>query len=300
MASKQTLQPNKCTEPFFVNSNCIDCGSCWQIAPEHFARKINQSIVHKQPSSPKEIHKTLLALIDCPVAAIGPIPKNNSELYENSFPIPVTNNRSGTVYYCGWSSKLSYGASSWLIAMDEGNILIDSPRWSAPLARKIKTLGGIKKMILTHKDDVADHAFWAKEFKCERWMHKNDAEAAPQAEKLLTGKKIISLGAQIKIIPTPGHTAGSIVILMGKKEQILFSGDHLWWDTSKNILIASKKYCWWDWSEQVKSIERLLELDIRWLLPGHGSAHQFKQGEWKPTLEQTLKYARETKMSTQS
>ena len=72
----------------------------------------------------------------------------------------------------------------------------------------------------------------------------------------------------------------------------MFSGDHLWWDPEKAVIVASKDYCWWDWTEQLKSIQRLLDLEVSWLLPGHGYAHQFKPGQWKVALEQTLRHAK--------
>ena len=80
------------------------------------------------------------------------------------FPLFITKHPAGEIHYCGWSSKLSFGASSWLICRPEGNVIIDSPRWSAPLAKQIKKMGGIKEIVLTHSDDIADHAHWAKAF----------------------------------------------------------------------------------------------------------------------------------------
>ncbi len=290
MALKNNRLKTNQAGAFYVDSSCIDCGSCWQIDPKHFARKENNSYVHTQPNGKKEVHKALLALLDCPVAAIGIQEKISEVLSNDIFPILVYKHLSGDVYYCGWSSKRSYGASSWLILRPEGNILIDSPRWSPPLAREIRRMGGVSQMFLTHRDDVADHALWAKAFNCERWIHKEDADAAPEAEKLVLGIDPLLIGKTLKLIPSPGHTAGSIVILLGEHRQILFSGDHLWWNPEKEVLVASKRYCWWNWSEQLKSVQRLLDLDVKWLLPGHGHAHMFKKGEWKKALEKTLRF----------
>ncbi len=281
-------------ESFFVDSNCINCGSCWRIDPEHFSPIENTAYVHKQPSGEKETHKALLALVDCPVAAINAPRRITSDIPNNIFPILVTKHPSGEVYYCGWSSRLSFGASSWLIIRPEGNVLIDSPRWSAPLARQIKKLGGVVKMVLTHRDDVADHADWAKAFNCERWIHKYDADAAAESEKKVIGLDAIHLGKQLKLIPVPGHTKGSMVAVLGDKQQILFSGDHLWWNPEKKVLVASKDFCWWDWTQQLNSIKTLLNLDVAWILPGHGFAHQFGPGEWQEALEQTLRHGEET------
>ena len=292
MARIQNRLRNNSPGPFFVDSSCIDCGSCWQIDPKHLAHKEKTSYVHTQPQGQQEIQQAFLALLDCPVSAIGAPKTILPREFSDVFPILVTNHSAGEVYYCGWSSKHSFGASSWLILQSEGNVLIDSPRWSLPLAKKIQEMGGIKQMILTHRDDVADHIHWTKAFNCERFIHEGDADAAPQAEKKVVGQNILTLGKNIQLIPTPGHTQGSMVVVLGHQKQILFSGDHLWWNPKKEVIVASKKYCWWDWREQVKSIERLLNLDILWLLPAHGYAHQFESGDWRESITKTLSYTR--------
>ncbi len=293
MALRKERLLKNCTGPFFVDSSCIDCGSCWRIDPQHFASSGNKAYVHNQPNGKKEIEKAFLALIDCPVAAIGAPKRIKAHCSSDAFPILVTTHFAGEVYYCGWSSKKSFGASSWLILNSKGNILIDSPRWSAPLAKQIKKMGGVGQMVLTHKDDIADSAKWAKAFCCERWMHKDDINAAPEVENQLTGLDTVELGNSIKLIPTPGHTKGSIVAVLGSEEQILFSGDHLWWNIDKDALVASKDYCWWNWTEQLKSVKKLINLDVKWLLPGHGYAKKFAQGEWKLAIENTLKHEEE-------
>ncbi len=292
---RTTSRHNKhSSKGFCVNSNCIDCGSCWQIAPEYFEHQAKSASIHKQPETKNEIQKAFLALIDCPVAAITAPKELTIGLSTNVFPIPITRHSSGNVFYCGWSSKKSFGASSWLICREEGNIIIDSPRWSAPLATRIKSMGGISHMVLTHRDDVADHSHWAKAFNCKRWIHIDDKEAAPEAEIQISGEGVVQIDQNVQIIPTPGHTKGSMVILLGNQKQILFSGDHLWWNPEKKVIVASKDFCWWNWNEQLKSVKKLSDFDIHWLLPGHGHAHHFEPKEWKKAVKQTLVYSANT------
>ncbi len=290
MAKKKTRLIQNKDGPFYVDSSCINCGSCWQINPQSFLPAGNNAYVFNQPKGSKEVYQALLALIDCPVGAIGAPKTITQNCALDIFPIPITKHPAGEVFYCGWSSRLSYGASSWLITRPEGNILIDSPRSSPELAKEIKKMGGINQMILTHRDDVADHHYWAKTFKCNRWIHIDDSDAAPASETKVTGKTELQIGRQFKLIPTPGHTPGSMVSVLGDKEQIVFSGDHLWWNPKKKVLVASKEYCWWDWNEQLKSVEKLLGLEVSWLLPGHGYAKKFEPGEWQKAVEKTLHY----------
>jgi glyoxylase-like metal-dependent hydrolase (beta-lactamase superfamily II) len=222
------------------------------------------------------------------VAAIETSPQQRQQILSRSFPVPVTTHSAGEVFYCGWASKRSFGACSWLIRRPDGNVLVDVPRWSAPLARRIKALGGLAMIVLTHRDDVAEHSRWAKAFACERWIHAADATAAHGAEQILEGEQVQTIGAGLRLIPTPGHTPGSMCLQLGERRAVLFSGDHLWWNCEQQVVVASARYCWWDFQRQIQSVWSLLDLDVAWLLPGHGHRHHFAPGAWRLALEQTL------------
>jgi glyoxylase-like metal-dependent hydrolase (beta-lactamase superfamily II) len=51
---------------------------------------------------------------------------------------------------------------------------------------------------------------------------------------------------------------------------VLFTGDHLWADEDDGRLTASHGVCWYSWPAQLRSLERLLDFDFEWVLPGHG------------------------------
>ncbi len=281
--------------PFYVDRSCIDCGTCWQFDPTHFAPAAGSSHVQRQPEGNAEVRQALLALQACPVAAIGTSRELLAHTPADGFPALVERRPEGDIHYCGWASRRSFGASSWLIVRRRAdgrpdNVLIDSPRWSGALARRIAALGGLQRILLSHRDDVADHAAWARHFGCERWIHAADASAAPEAEHRVEGTDPVSLDPDLLLIPTPGHTAGSLVVLFAG--QVLFSGDHLWWGLEPPGVVASRQYCWWNWEEQLRSVQKLLDLDVRWLLPGHGRRHAFAPGEWRRELEATLALAR--------
>jgi glyoxylase-like metal-dependent hydrolase (beta-lactamase superfamily II)/ferredoxin len=275
---------------FYVDSSCIDCGTCWQWDPDHFAQAGTTARVRRQPSGDEAIRRALLALQACPVAAIGAPADLLPMTPADGFPALLTHHPAGDVHYCGWASRKSFGASSYLILRPGGNVLIDSPRFSVPLARRIEAMGGLAAIVLTHRDDVADHGRWAEHFGCPRWIHQADADAAPDAEHHVEGEQDLVLDRDLRLIPTPGHTAGSMVVLLGG--QILFSGDHLWWSETEQAVVASRRYCWWDWPSQVASVEKLQGLDVRWLLPGHGDRRAFAAGEWCEQIERTLAFCR--------
>ncbi|MFM7313882.1 MAG: MBL fold metallo-hydrolase [Cyanobium sp.] len=288
MARPALRLPANAPGPFYVDDSCIDCGTCWQWDPEHFAPAGAHARVHSQPEGPDAIGRALLAQQACPVAAIGAPSDLRRQLPAEGFPALLTRHPAGEVFYCGWASRRSFGASSYLIVRPSGNVLIDSPRFNAALARRIEALGGLDAIVLTHRDDVADHDRWAVRFRCPRWIHAADADAAPGAERRLQGWDSLALDPDLVLIPTPGHTAGSLVALLGG--QILFSGDHLWWNGDHQAVVASRTYCWWSWPDQLDSVAKLRDLDVRWLLPGHGGRRAFAAGEWSERIDQTLAF----------
>lgn len=250
---------------FFVDSTCIDCGTCRQVAPETFAAGRDASYVCRQPNSEAEAHRARMALIACPVAAIGTETKHELGHARAAFPELLDE----CVYYCGWASEASYGARSYLIVRPGGNILVDSPRYASSFVDRIEALGGVRWMFLTHRDDVADHRLFQTHFGCERILHRDDVTSGTRdVEIKLHGTEPIALDDEVLFIPVPGHTIGSTCLLYGGR--FLFSGDHAWWDASRERVVASHSVCWYDWGEQTASMERLTAYRFEWLLPGHG------------------------------
>lgn len=248
---------------FFVDATCIDCGTCRQVAPETFAEGRDASYVHSQPADEVQSHRARMALVACPVAAIGTETKHRIAEARAAFPEPLEDD----VYYCGYAAESSFGARSYLVVRPAGNILVDSPRFAGPLVEKIAALGGVRWMFLTHRDDVADHAKFRERFACERVLHTSDVTRGTRdVEIKLKGEAPTPLDDEALFIPVPGHTSGSTCLLY--RERFLFSGDHAWWDGSR--VHASKSVCWYDWKQQTASMVRLADYRFEWLLPGHG------------------------------
>ena len=250
---------------FFVDTTCIDCDLCRQIAPETFTDIGDQSAVHHQPETSEQEFAALKALVTCPTSSIGTLSNRSAKTAVAAYPELVDDN----VFFCGFASESSYGASSYLIVRPEGNVLIDSPRFAGPLVKQIQKLGGVRFMFLTHRDDVADHQKWAGRFNAERIMHRDDiGRSVTGIERVIGGRDAVELDDDLLAIPTPGHTRGHTVLLY--RDRYLFSGDHLWWSDAYKSLHASQNVCWYSWPEQTRSMELLLNYRFEWVLPGHG------------------------------
>jgi len=267
LANRAAAYPDNVPGDWFVDERCIDCDVCRQLAADTFAAAKDHSFVSRQPASAREQGDALRALLSCPTGAIGSADLTDLAAVRDAFPEPIADG----VFYNGFTSERSFGSHSYFIRHANGNWLVESPRYLEPLAKRFEALGGIAYIFLSHRDDVADAAKYARRFGARRFIHRRELAAQPDAEIVIEGNDEQRLGSDFTVIPTPGHTAGHCVL---QYRQFLFSGDHLWWDRDGRRLDASREYNWWSWEEQVRSLARLLQLEFEWILPGHGERVQ--------------------------
>lgn len=266
MAHLKDRRPQNLAGDLYVDNSCIDCDTCRWMAPSIFHRAGGQSAVYHQPSDEKERLLAMQALLSCPTASIGTVEKPaDMARSQHSLPISITDN----VYHCGYHSEKSFGAVSYLIQRPDGNVLVDSPRFSPPLVKQLEALGGIRYLYLTHRDDVADHAKFHKHFGCDRILHQDDISTNTRDVEIQPGgTEPFALADDLLIIPTPGHTRGHTVLRY--RDRILFTGDHLALSPNLNHLYAFRHACWYSWPQQIESMKGLARYTFEWVLPGHG------------------------------
>ncbi len=287
MANQNLRLPENILGAFFVDSTCIDCDTCRQLAPATFRDHGGGSSVYRQPESEGETLLAQMAIVACPTGSIGAGERLNARAGIDAFPFKVI----GNIYYCGFNSEKSFGAWSYLIARPKekgGNVLVDSPRFSAPLVKKIESMGGVSQIFLTHRDDLADHDRFAEKFDAKRIMHKDDGAERLGVERIIEGGEAVQLDEELTVIPVPGHTRGSQVLLYQNK--FLFSGDHLAWSPNRNSLVAFRDACWYSWDEQTRSMTKLLDYDFEWVLPGHGRIAQAAKEEMREHLRECVRW----------
>lgn len=276
MANAKRCVDSNVAGDFFVDSSCINCGASRDYAPGIFGDDGAYAYVKHQPSSDQEILAAQMALLACPVAAIGTTQKQDLSRARRSFPFALTDN----VFVNGYNHRSSYGAHSYFIRGDNENWMVDAPNFTKQLTNNLEAMGGLDYIFLTHRDDVGDAHKYATHFGAKRVIHELERAAQPNAEIILSGDGDHDVGGA-RILFTPGHTAGHMVLLW--RETYLFVGDHF----------GSRAVCWHSWELQIESTSKLAALtDIEWVLPGHGkwfrvSAGDFPQVIKKRVLEMT-------------
>ncbi|MEC4893050.1 MAG: MBL fold metallo-hydrolase [Oscillatoria sp. PMC 1051.18] len=286
MATQEKKRPQNIAGNFYVDSTCIDCDTCRWMTPEVFNRQEGQSAVYHQPESEKQRLRALQALLSCPTASIGTVEKpKDIKAAQTSIPILIADN----VYHCGYHSESSFGAASYLIQRPEGNILVDSPRFTPPLVKQLERMGEIKYMYLTHRDDIADHRKFREHFNCDRILHQDEISSQTQdIEIQLQGLDPVKIAPDLLIIPVPGHTKGHTVLLY--QDKFFFTGDHLAWSDHLQQLIAFRNHCWYSWSELVKSMHELAHYTFEWVLPGHGRRYHADAATMQQKMQELLNW----------
>ena len=301
LPSKETRAQNVAGN-LFVDESCIDCDVCRWMCPNVFSRKGIKSAVTQQPLTDDDKLSAYAAMVACPVGSIrthqpDPLVKDAIDL----FPAEIDPINIPGVMHLGFHSKDSYGATPYFIKRSEklGNIMIDTPRFNTKLADNIELEGGLKYIILTHKDDVVDHDKWKNRFPdAQRIIHSLDIsgkQGTNECELILEGISLLTdtddnddnddnttKNNKIKtwqpddgllLLHTPGHTPGSICVVIDTKycdsdyassnnngDVVLFTGDHLAFSQRKGSLTGFQQYNKGSLEVQALSLEMLANL----------------------------------------
>src|SRR6202045_1031905 len=104
MANLKKRVPENVPGDFFVDSTCIDCDACRQIAPAVFGQASDTSFVQSQPNSAADRRRALQALLACPTGSIGCLGDDDVKAVMKDFPLVLEE----PVFYSGYNSPNSY------------------------------------------------------------------------------------------------------------------------------------------------------------------------------------------------
>ena len=219
------------------------------------------------------------AAVSCPTGSIRTEqPDSLSKEATKSFPLPT-----GVpgIYFNGYSSRHTFGASSWLATSDDFAIMFDCPRYNEKLATAIEettaAIGGVKYLVISHSDDVYGHEKWAKRLSISRVIHAKEIskhQGTDACELPLTDEQFpYQLAPGFELIHVPGHSRGSIALLHHPSAS-LFTGDHLASGVT-NELTGFPRYNFYSWQVQIESVLKLKDVPFRHIWPGHGRQTHF-------------------------
>jgi len=268
---------------------CVVAPEIFEEVPEH-SGGLGTSFtrVARDPQNANEHQAVRQAMFLCPGKAISVVRpakiKEKTLKIFDGFPRLLDDD----VYYVGFDSAGTFGASSYFIRREDGqNMLIDPPAVDAELLQRLHELGGIKYLLFTHKDHTANQEAWFKATHATRVIHesdvhwKKDFSPFPVTADFEVKLRMAPLEVQtledcpeLTIVSIPGHTAGSVFFLY--KQKFLFTGDSLGYSPAREHLWAFRLQCWQDWQLQRRSLAHLRTLGgFTWVLPGHGIQHRF-------------------------
>jgi glyoxylase-like metal-dependent hydrolase (beta-lactamase superfamily II) len=178
--------------------------------------------------------------------------------------------------------KIGFWTNCYIVSKNSKCIIIDPGDDGEIIESKIKNYNLTPIMIIcthTHIDHTKDAEYLQKKFKIPVLIHKNEVmvlqdQSIPKLFGLNPVKfdykfiknEIKFEGEIFKIINTPGHTIGSIVII-NNEQKIIFSGDLIF----KNGIGRTDLFTGNE-NELKDSIKKILELlsDDYTIYPGHG------------------------------
>ena len=160
---------------FFVDSSCIDCDTCRRSRPTPSATRRAKP---RRPAAGRQRRRkrALMALVACPTSSIGTVHKRDPRRRRGA---PSPSRSTTDVYFCGYASPDSYGASSYLIAPPAAATCSSTRR-----ARRARCSRASRRWAACAACSSPTATTWpttqvfARRFGCARILHRADVAPA--------------------------------------------------------------------------------------------------------------------------
>ena len=265
MANPKKRVPENVPGDFFVDSTCIDCDACRQIAPAVFGEAAETSFVKAQPASSADRRQALQALLACPTGSIGCLGDDDVKAVMKDFPLVDRG--------AGLLLRLQLAEVVW-----RQQLLHPAPR--RQLADRLAEVRHAARAAVggagRHRPHLPDpprrrgrrralrRAFRAAAASsigtsCRRSpVRKSSSTATGRGSWPPASSPSRRRATRRATASCSSRTASS-------------SPATTWIGTgTSSSLSASEDYCWYSWPQQAESMERLADYRFEWVLPGHG------------------------------
>jgi glyoxylase-like metal-dependent hydrolase (beta-lactamase superfamily II) len=188
------------------------------------------------------------------------------------------------------------GTNQYLLGKDEMTVIdvaLESPANINAIVEQSEAMGGkrIEKILLTHihRDHTGGALALKKRCGAKIGIFRGRAGTLGDEDFVYGDSDTIPYdGGNLRVVHTPGHESGHCCFLE-PEEQILFTGDHI---LGRGTTVVSPGEGD-NMTLYLQSLERLLPLKMRLMLPGHGPAIKDPYGKVREYLEHRKSRERE-------
>lgn len=149
------------------------------------------------------------------------------------------------------------GGTAFLILENNANILVDCPAWTPLNQAFLQRHGGVKWLVITHRDGLGKAAQIQQAWDCPVLVQEQEAYLLP-CLKTQGFKDEVTLSSRTQMIWTPGYSPGSACLYYATKGGILFTGRHLLPNPQGQPmpLRTAKTF---HWPRQLQSVQTLIQ-----------------------------------------
>lgn len=148
------------------------------------------------------------------------------------------------------------GGTAYFIVEKDGNILIDSPAWDTHTEEFLRSHGGVRWLVITHRGGLGKVREIQQTFACDVVIQEQEGYLLPGL-KVTTFQTEVNLSDETRVIWTSGHSPGSSCVYH-RPCKVLFTGRHLIPDRAGNPapLRTAKTF---HWRRQIRHVQQLLD-----------------------------------------
>ena len=168
------------------------------------------------------------------------------------------------------------GATSYLIVDNIGRILLDCPGWNQVNQEFIQSQGGVDYLIISHRGGLGKNVLQIQQtLNCQVVVQEQEAYLLPEVE-VTSFADGLSLGQNLELIWTPGHSPGSSCLYWQQQGGVLFTGRHLLPKSQAEIapLRTAKTFHWWRQLDSINKLrDRFSANTLSYIVPGANTGY---------------------------
>ena len=209
-----------------------------------------------------------------PQQASQPIEPPPSTLTKPPRPVPQPDCDRATIFAFPPNREI-LGGTAYCILSDQGNILIDCPAWTPATETWLADRGGVRWLVLTHRDGIAKVREIQASTRCEIIIQEQEAYLLPNLT-VTTFHDRFQLNPDTEILWTCGYSPGASCIYTTAQGGVLFTGRHILPDRTGHPtpLRISKTF---HWKRQLKNVQTLRDRftsdTLKWICPGANTGY---------------------------